>query len=114
MGCIQALDELFHVNLGYHNPSNCFVFSIWLAKSQPTASKYRATLFIEGENSELCFNGIKVSSVENAPSIHKCIADTENISLCLPRNLAKNLSVKHQQGSSIIESLNVAVSFKKI
>ena len=114
MGCIQALDELFHVGLAYHNQSKCFVFSIWLAKNQNIASKYRANLFIEGDNSELCFNGIKVSSVANAPAIYKCIEDTESIFLCLPRHLAKNITVKKQEGSLITESLNVAVTFKKI
>ena len=53
-------------------------------------------------------------SVENAPSIDECIDDTENISLCLARNLAKNVSVKIEEDSAIIESLRVAISFKKI
>ena len=28
--CIEALDQLFHVNVEYHKPSKCFVISIWL------------------------------------------------------------------------------------
>ena len=100
----RTLDEIFHVNLAYHNPSNCFVISVWLAKSQNIASKYKADLVIEGDNHKLCFEGINVCSVENIPSIDKFIGDAGDIPLCLSRNLAKKLSVKRQ----------VAVSFKKI
>jgi len=71
MGCIRALDQLFHINFVYHNPSKCFVFSFWLAESQEVASKYMVNVLIEGDKKELCFNGIKVSSVENIPSIKK-------------------------------------------
>ena len=112
---IMALDELFHVNLAYHKPSKSFVFSIWLAKSQNVASNYKVTLDIEGDNNKLSFDGIKVSSVENVPSIDKCLEETENISLCLPTNLAKKISVKeHWKGFGKLESLKVAVRFKKI
>ena len=125
MGCIQALDELFHVSLAYHKPSNCFVFCIWLAKSQNIASKYEANLVIKGDgNKRLCFDGIKVNSVKSVPSIEKCIEETGNISLCLPRNLAKNISEKRQERiyefqsmlfkTVIKESLNVDYFFKKI
>ena len=116
MGCIHALDELFYVNLAYHEPSNCFVFSIWLARSQNEASKYIANLVINGDNSKLCFDGLKVISVENVPSIAKCIEDAENISLCLPRSLAKNISVKKKLDTDfgIAETLKVQVSFMKI
>ena len=114
MACIQALGELFHLNLAYHKPSNCFVFSIWLAKSHNVASKYRANFAIKGDDSELCYNGIKVISVENTPSIDECIEDTENNFLCLTRNQAKNVSVKKEEGSAIIESLHVDISFEKI
>ena len=44
MGGIKALKELFYVNLSYHRPSKCFVFSVWLAESQDMASKYIANL----------------------------------------------------------------------
>ena len=110
MGCIQALDELFHVNFGYHVPSKSFVISIWLAKSQNVASKYRANLIIKGDDSLLRFDGLKVSSVENAPSINKCMEDTESISLCLPINLAKKISAKEQEE----ESLDMEVIFEKV
>ena len=89
------------------------MFRIWLAKSQNDASKYRANLTIKGDDSELNYNGIKVSSVENAPSIDECIDDTENISLCLPMNLAKKISVKEQKRGEIEEELKVNISFKK-
>jgi len=115
MGCFQALDELFHVNFVYHQASQCFVLSIWLAKSSRVASKYRANLVIKGDHHKLCFEGIKVSSVENVPSIEKCIEETGSISLSLQRNLAKNLSVKKQEGGAEIqEFLSVEVSIKKI
>ena len=87
---------------------------IFLAKSQNVASKYRATLTIIGDESVLCYSGIKVSSVENAPSIDECIEDTENISLCLTTNQAKKVSVKEEEDSAIIERLHVAISFKTI
>ena len=115
MGGIKALDELFYVNLSYHKPNKCFVFSIWLAKCQDVASEYIADLVIEGDNSKLCYEGMKVSSVENIPTIDKLVKDDGNISLCLPTNLAKNISVKeHEVGEGIVESLSVDFSFKKI
>ena len=111
---IKVFDEFFHVNLAYHKPSKCFVFRIWLAKSQDVASQYKATLVIKGDNNSLCFDGINVSSVENVPSINKCLKETENISLCLQMNLAKKLSVKKEvEGIGIVERLKVAVLFKK-
>jgi len=111
MVCIKALNELFHVNFAYHKPSKCFVLSIWLAKSQNIACKYRANLKIEGDLRKLCFDGIKVSSVENVPSIEKCIEEIGNLSLCLPMNLAKNISTTE---AGIKEKLTVEVCFKKI
>ena len=54
----RGLDEIFHVNLAYHNPSECFVISVWLAKSQNIASKYKADLVIEGDNHKLCSSDI--------------------------------------------------------
>ena len=115
MGGIKALDELFYVNLSYHRPSKCFVFSVWLAKGQDVASKYIANLVIEGDNNKLCYEGIQVSSVENVPTIDKLVKDVGNISLCLPTNLAMNISVKKQkEGEGIIECLSVEFSFKKI
>ena len=109
-----ALKKLFHCIFSYHEPSKCFVFSIWLAKSQDVASKYVANLVIQGDNNKLSYEGIKVSSVENVPSIDKCIEETGNISLCLPTNLAKNVSVKKEVDGAIIESLAVEFSFKKL
>ena len=113
MGGIKALDELFFVNLSYHKPSECFVFSIWLAKGQDVASKYIANLVIEGDNNKLCYEGIQVSSVENVPTIDKLVKDVGNISLCLPKNLARNISVKRQKMGEG-ECLSVEFSFKKI
>ena len=116
MGSIRdsVLGELFHVNLSYHKPRKCFVFSIWLAKSQDFASNYVGDLVIQGDNNKLSYEGIKVSSVENVPSIDKCIEETGNISLCLPTNLAKNVSVKKEVDGAIIESLSVDFSFEKL
>jgi len=112
--CIQALDELFHVNLTYHKPSRSFVLTIW---SQNIASKYTANLVIEGDKKKLCFDGIKVISVENVPSIETCIKETGKISLCLSRDLAKNISLKKQGEVGtwlpIKESLNVDISFQE-
>ena len=116
MGSIRdsALGELFHVNLSYHQPRKCFVISIWLAKSQDVASKYVANLVIQGDNNKLYYEGIKVSSVENVPSIDKLVEDFGNISLCLPTNLVKSISVKKEGVDGVSESLSVKVSFKKI
>ena len=114
LGCFYALDEIFYLTLAYHKPSKCFVISILVAKSQDVASKYKANVNIKGDNNELCFNGINVSSVENAPSVEQCIEETGTISLCLQRNLAKSLSVKKQEeGFGIVEYLNVGVSFER-
>ena len=112
MGCFNALDEIFYLTLAYHKPSECFVIRILVAKSQDVASKYKANVNIKGDNNELCFNGINVSSVENAPSVEQCIEETGTISLCLQRNLAKSLSVKKQEEwYRIVESLTLNVSF---
>jgi len=116
MACIQSLDEVFFANITYDKPSKCFVISVWLAKSQNIASKYKANLVIYGDNSKLCFDGIKVSSVEKILSIDKCIEGSGNISLCLPISLAKNLSVETRDAmrKSQLKSLNMEFSFKKI
>ena len=94
MSCMKALDQLFHVNFAYHKPSKCFVFSIWLGKSQNVASKYTVNITIGGGkgNRRLCYDGIKVCSVENVPSIDKCLEENGNFFLCLPTTLAKNIS----------------------
>ena len=115
MVCIQDLNELFYVNFAFHKPSKCFVLSIWLAKSQSIASKYRANLVIEGgDQRKLCYDGIKVSSVENVPTIDKCIEESGNLSLCLPINTAKNLSKTNLSTKGIEEKMTVFVYFKKI
>ena len=106
-----ALKKLFHCIFSYHEPSKCFVFSIWLAKSQDFASKYVGDLVIQGDNNKLSYEGIKVSSVGNVPSIDKLVEDIGNISLCLPTNLARSISVKKQEGD---EHLSVKFSFRKI
>ena len=62
--------------------------SIW---SENIVSKYTTNIIIEGDK-KLCFDGIKVISVENVPSI-----ETGNISLCLSRDLTKNMSLKKQE-----------------
>merc|ERR1711936_1173438 len=92
LGCMKALDQLFHVNFTYHKPSKCFVFSIWLGKSQNVASKYAVSITIGGGNRRLCYDGIKVCAVENVPSIDKCSEENGNLFLCLPTTLAKNIS----------------------
>ena len=70
---------------------------------------------IRGDTKKSSLEGIKVSSVENVPSIDKCIEEIGNISLCLPKNLARNISVKkHGTGVMMIESLSMEFSFKKI
>ena len=110
LGCLEALNQLFHVSLMYHKPSQSFVLSVWIAKSQKVASKYIANLVIEGDKRKLCFDGIKVSSVENVPSIDKCVEESGDFSLCLPISLAKNISMKKQ----MMDYLNVNFSFKKV
>ena len=109
---IKELDQLFHVNFGYYKPSKCFVFSIWLSKSQNVASKYVAKITIEGDKKNLCFEGISVSSVENVPSIDKCMTENGNIFLCLPISLARSICAKKKGIDQ--EELVVEFSFKKI
>ena len=115
MGCIRALDQFFHVNFVYHKPRKCFVISVWLAKVQSVASNYMVNILIKGDNRNLCFDGIKVCSVENVPSIDKCIEENGNLFLCLPISLAKNILVKEDYGVvDMKEELLVKFSFKKI
>ena len=47
MHCVRAHGELFHVRLDYHQPQHCFVLSIWTAKSELGASKFRADVKID-------------------------------------------------------------------
>ena len=89
---MKALDQLFHVNFGYHKPSNCFVFSIWLAKIQNVAAKYTVNFIIGGDNRRLCYDGIKVCSVEKVPTIDKCSEENGNLFLFLPMTMAINVS----------------------
>ena len=114
MGYIQALDEHFHVNLIYDPSSLCLILTLWIAKNQKVASKYTANLVIKGGNSKLCFDGIQVCSVENVPSIDRCLKGSGKTSLCFPKYLAMNMSVKKREDVGIVEYLNVEVSFRKI
>jgi len=116
MACFKALDELFHVKFRYYNPIKCFVFTVWLAKSPNVASSYVVNILIKGEKKSLCFDGIKVSSVEDVPSMLTCMEENGNFFLCLPVGMAKNISVKKQDGAEgiIEEKLHVLCSFKKI
>ena len=117
MGCFKALGEHFHVNLVYDAPSRCFILTLWIAKSQDVASKYTANLVIEGDYNKLCFEGIQICSVENVPSIDKCLGGSGKISLCLSKSLATNMSYDREdlgRGFLGIKYLNVEVSFKKI
>ena len=47
MHCVRAHGELFHVRLDYHQPQHCFVLSIWTAKSELGATKFRADVKID-------------------------------------------------------------------
>ena len=93
MGIVSALGSHFHLNLRYHKPSKCFVFSIWMAKSKATAEKYRAFIKLgggTGVENELSFYGVRVTSVENITSIDKCMDFNGKYFLCIPRILLKN------------------------
>ena len=71
---------------------------------------------IQGDKHKLYYEGIRVSSVENVPSIDKCLEETGNISLCLSENLAKNMSVKKDKWAcvGINKILSIDFSFSKI
>ena len=118
MACIKALDQQFHVRAVYHKPNKCFVFSVWLAKDQNVASKYLFNILIKGDNinKKLHFDGIKVCSVENVPSIDKCMEENGNLFVCLPIGLARNISTKliGEGGMTMTENLSVESSFKRI
>ena len=94
MGSFSAFGSFFHLNLRYYKPSKCFVFSVWLAKSQTKAEKYRASIRIgdkdDGDN-ELSFYGIRVTSIENIPSFDKCMDRNGKQFLCIPRILIENI-----------------------
>ena len=114
MACIMALDQQFHVSNVYHEPSNCFVISVWLAKRQVDASKYRVNIIIEGNNKKFNFDGIKVCSVENIPTIDERMEENGNDFLCLQWSLARNISEYYFKNDGITEEMSVRFIFKKI
>jgi len=115
MVCTKALDQFFHVNIGYHNPSKCFVVRICLAKSQDVASKYRVNILIKGDHRSVCFDGIKVCSTEHIPSIDECMEENGNLFMCIPIGLAKNFSIEKEDGLvDRKEDLCVEFEFKEI
>ena len=113
MACIKALDQQFHISNVYHKPSKCFVISVWLAKDQNVASKYRVNITIEGNNKKFHFGGIKVCSVENVPSIDKCMEENGNYFLCLQLGLAENIAEYYFNNDGITEEISVRFLFEK-
>ena len=94
MGIVSALGHHFHLNLRYHKPSKCFVISVWMAKSKARVEKYRAFIKLgggTGAENELSFYGVRVTSVEDIPSIDSCMDLNGKYFLCIPRILLKNI-----------------------
>ena len=75
------------------------MFSVWLAKSKSRAEKYRASIKIGGRDAgdnELCFYGVRVTSIENIPSFDSCMEKNGKHFLCIPRILVENIC-KHSE-----------------
>ena len=92
MVCVKADDELFHLRLGISQSQNCFALSVW---GSPTGSaKYQANLSIRNDKKDMCMNGLDITSVENVPSIDKCMDENGTYFWCIPFTLAENFSIK--------------------
>ena len=110
MHCVRAHGELFHVRLDYHQPQHCFVLSIWTAKSELGASKFRADVKIDyphfnfrldDKDQETSTKSLLITSVENVPSIDNCIVENGKHFWCIPFDFAMNSSVMTRKPNSI-------------
>ena len=86
--------EIFHVRLAFHEPQKCVALSIW--SSYAEAGTLRANLSIKGDDKEMSMNGLLITSVENVPSIDKCLDENGTYFWAIPVTLAKNFSVKYE------------------
>jgi len=84
----------FYPILHFYVRTQCLVFSVWLAESKSIALKYRAKLIIKGRNqNELIFNNIHVTSVEDVPSIDRCMEENGKQFISLPVILVNNIGI---------------------
>ena len=89
---MQDNGEIFHVRLAFHQPQNCVALSIW--SSSAGAASLRANLSIKGDDKEMSMNGLLITSVDNIPSIDKCIDENGKYFWCIPFPLAKHFGVE--------------------
>jgi len=93
--------ENFFPILQYYSPTECYVFSVWVFGGGRTindlaedALKFRGKLIFKGKNqNELTFNNIHISSVEDVPSIDRCMEENGKHFLCLPVNFVNNIGI---------------------
>ena len=88
MVCVKVNEELFHIRLAYSPLHKCFALSVW--SSPAGASKYKANLSIRTDEKDTSMNGLRITSVENVPSIDKCMEENGEYFWCIPFTLAKN------------------------
>ena len=96
----------FYPILQYYRRTHCFVFSVWTDDIKNIAQQYRAKLTIKGSmrnQNELNFNSIHVTSVEDVPSIDRCMEENGKHFLCLPREMVRNIGINPYSSSRFVD-----------
>ena len=101
MVCVKVNNELFHIRLAYSPLHKCFALSVW--SSPAGASNYRADLSIRTDEKDTSMNGLRITSVENVPSIDKCMEENGEYFWCIPFTLAKRFAIKEEEESQVLD-----------
>ena len=108
MVCLRVDEELFYVRLAISQRHRCFALSVW---SSPTgAAKYRANLGMADGEKGMVMNGLRITSVENVPSIDKCMDQNGKYFWCIPETFTVKMLISD---SRVIEWLNVDFDFEE-
>ena len=95
MHYIEAYSEMFHVRLSSYKLQNCYALSVWSSASGIT--EYRANLSVRGNGMETSIKGLLITSVENVPSIDRCMDENGKYFWVIPETLARNLTVRFEE-----------------
>ena len=108
--CVKVHDEMFHVSLQYSHLHKCFALSVW--SSPAAAAKYLANLKISDNEKEININGLRITSVDDVPSIDQCISENGKHFWCIP--MAENFTMKKLESDGRVQSdwLHVTIDVK--
>ena len=110
MFCVQEHNVLFHVCFAYYYPQDCFALSV--CSSTAGVVKYRANLKIMGDEKEMSMSGLLISSVENVPSIDKCMEKNGKYVWCIPSTLAFEFSIYKNRNKMFMLHVDLNVTKK--